>query len=88
MTIELKQQFQEYHLKNPLIYEAFESMAKQMAARRTRFGAKALMEIIRWNTMLNGGDEFKVNNNYTAYYSRMFEQNNPNYAGLFAKRTV
>lgn len=88
MTDQLKIDFEEYDRANPGIYLAFESVARAMKAKRVYFGAKAIMEIVRWNTLQSGNDQFKINNNYTAYYARKFEGLNPDCVGFFQKRVV
>ena len=88
MTAELQEKFKVYHDENPHIYEAFEKYARLAASRRKNFAAITIINRIRWDTMLEGNDEFKVNNNYAAYYGRLFEEQNPQYAGFFRKRTV
>ena len=88
MTTKLKAKFHEYHINNPQVYDKFEKMALTMARRGRTFGAKAIMEVMRWNTMVSGDDDYKINNSYTAYYSRLFEKNNPEHAGLFRKRSI
>ena len=88
MTQELKEKFNEYDRNNPKIYKAFSDMALDMSRRRGLCGAKCIMEVIRWNTMLSGDDDYKINNNYAAYYARKFERDNPSLTDLFAKRAV
>jgi hypothetical protein len=78
--------FCQYHSENPQIYAEFEKTALKAVKYRSRFGAKAIFEIIRWNTMVSGNDGFKVNNNYTSFYARLFELKHPQHAGLFSKR--
>jgi hypothetical protein len=38
--------------------------------------------------MISGNDQFKVNNNYSADYARLFEKDFPQYAGIFMKRLM
>lgn len=88
MTAELQQKFREYDRANPGIYEAFERFALMVIQKRRRYGAKAIMERVRWHTMESGGDDFKINNNYTAYYVRKFEALNPKHKDFFKKRSI
>ena len=79
--------FEKYHLENPRIYERFEKIAlSKIAAGYKHFGAKRIVEVIRFDTGIAGNDTFKINNNYTADLSRMFEQRNPKHIGFFEKR--
>jgi len=47
--------------------------------------AKRIFERIRWESDVSGNDGYKVNNNYTPFYARMFEQKYPD-APKFRKR--
>lgn len=80
--------FDEYDRANPQIYESFRRFALQViGAGRRRFGAKAVMERIRWDTLISAKDDgFKINNNYTADYARKFIAEFPEYAEVFATR--
>lgn len=79
--------FKQYDQENPQIYTEFKKLAFQLINRGyNHIGAKQIFEVIRWNTMVSGNDGFKVNNNYAPDYSRKFENEHPNYAGIFRKR--
>lgn len=79
--------FLKYHHDNPEIYRAFKRYAFRAINRGYRhWGAKSVFEVIRWETGLTGNDDFKVNNNYTALYARMFMDEYPQYAGFFRTR--
>lgn len=89
MTVRLQRMFQKYDDENPHIYEAFRRFALQaIGYGRKYYGAKSIMERVRWNTMEEGNDDFKINNNYTAYYARKFENEFPQHKGFFRKRKV
>lgn len=65
--------FHEFHHQNPQVYKRLVSYAnKVLATGRTRYGIKTLYEVLRYRTDLETtGKEFKLNNNFTAYYARM-----------------
>lgn len=87
----LREEFERFHAANPHVYTLFERFTfDAINAGRTRFGAKAVFERIRWFTTVetNSKDDLKLNNNYTAFYARLFEARWPYYAGLFEKRTA
>lgn len=75
-----------YHDANPHVYAKFKSLAIKAATRGQRFGAKGILEVMRWQTSVEGNDMFKVNNNAAPYYARLFEDEYPQYAGYFRKR--
>lgn len=76
-----------YDRLNPQIWEYFKLFSLQMLNKGyKRIGSKMIFERIRWETMITGDGTFKVNNNYTPYYSRKFELYYPEYEGVFSKR--
>ena len=84
----LNERFDAYHADNPDIWKMFETFANQLvAAGVTTLSAKLIFERMRWETAIRGNDGFKLNNNYTAYYARMYEQAHPE-SPKFKKRTA
>ena len=85
MTID---DFKEYHATNPDIFEAFEKYTFQaIDAGRKYLGSQVILERIRFYSMVEAKqDQFKINNNYAAFYSRMFEDKHPKFKGFFRKR--
>lgn len=84
----LQEQFNEFHKKNPQVYEMFRRFTYQaIDAGRKDFGAKCVVERIRWSSMVETtGDTFKINNNFTSFYARMFMDSHPEHYGLFQTR--
>lgn len=84
---ELDHKFNEYHAKNPHIFQEFCRLTLRAIDRGHRkMGAQMILEVMRWKTDFAGGDGFKINNNYAAYYSRLFEAKYPTHKGLFRTR--
>lgn len=80
--------FPQYHTDNPHIYEAFKKYTfEAINAGRKRFSAEAVINRLRWETLIAGNDKYKINNNYKPFYSRMFMNEFPNYKGIFSTRT-
>lgn len=52
--------------------------------------ADAVLHRVRWETAVGGGfaggEAFKINNNYSAYYARKFHETYPEYQGFFRTR--
>ena len=71
---DLRDLFLAYHKENPHIYAAFCRFAQEAIARGRKFlGAKMLFERIRWYTQIEARDDtFKLNNNYHAFYARLW----------------
>lgn len=87
----LDQKFWEYHQENPHVYELFKNFTRAArAAGYNNYSAKAIFERVRWHMSIETKDEtgFKLNNNYTSRYARLMEQEHPEYAGFFHKRTM
>jgi hypothetical protein len=86
----LEAKFWAFHEANPQVYLLFNKFATEAArANRGTFGVSAIFERMRWFTTIETrGEEFKLNNNYAAYYGRLWMRNNPEYEGFFATRTL
>ncbi len=86
----LEERFEEFHRKNPHVYQALRRLALDMRARgRKRYGMKGLFEILRWSYAMRTEDpdsEFKLNNVYTAFYARLLMQQEPALRGFFELR--
>ncbi len=80
--------FEQYHSDNPQVYELFRKYAVMALDRGfTRFSAKAIFERLRWHySVETSGDEFKLNNNYTAYYARKLMAEDSRFKDFFELR--
>ncbi len=82
--------FDEYHERNPQVWAMFKRFTfEAILSGRSRIGAKMIAERIRWETFLRPaeGDEFKINNNYVAFYARKFMCEFPEHDSVFQTRT-
>lgn len=78
-----------FHRANPRVYELFEQYTFEAARRRAHYSAKAIFERIRWHTEIETtGADFKLNNNFHAYYARLFMKRHPRHDGFFRTRDV
>jgi hypothetical protein len=83
--------FAHWHRTNPHVWPLFVRYAfEAINAGRKRFSARAIIHRIRWheNVELRAVDEFKINNNWSPYYGRIFCEVYPQHSGLFALREV
>jgi len=83
--------FLRFHVEYPQVYRYFEMFAMQLInAGHKTLGSKMIIERIRWEVALKSVDVdgFKINNNFTCYYSRLFMKNNPKYDGYFETRII
>lgn len=76
---EMREACRAFHKSHPEVWSLFCRFAMEKASRGFRhFGAKAVMERIRWETA--GGatsPELKISNNHTAFYARRFNRLHP-----------
>ncbi len=86
----LERKFWAYHNQNPHVFELFERFAKEAARLHGHYGAKAIFERVRWHMDVETVDaeEFKLNNNYTSRYARLFMLKNPGFDGFFRTREL
>jgi len=87
----MQSRFEEYHKKNPQVFDLFEKFAKKIRiVGYKNFGAKAIMERVRWEMIVSTTDNepFKINNNYTSRYVRLLEEKDSSFEGFFRKRQL
>lgn len=74
----ISERWAEFHLRNPHVYTALESLALRKQASGEAFGIKALWEECRYE--LHGIEEvgsYKLNNDFTALYARLLIERHP-----------
>lgn len=82
--------FNEWHRRNPHIYEQFKRLAYKMRATgRERYSARTIVEAMRWHYDLRTtGDVFEINGDFVPIYARLLIQNHPEFTGFFELRVV
>lgn len=83
------QRFEEFHEANPKVYVVLVRLAREWVARtgRHNLGMKSLYERAHWDIAMATSDpDFKLNNDFTAYYARLIMAENPDLADLFDLR--
>jgi len=69
------------------VWRDFEKRANQMAKVRSRYSATAIAQVIRWDTAIRGGDDFKLNNNWIPGLAREWlKQHGKEHPGFFQLR--
>lgn len=83
-------EFFDYHKNHPEVYEKFKAKTMEAIQRGFKnYGSKGIFELMRWESKgEKKSDGFKINNNFTPYYVRLFETHFPHYKGFFRKRKV
>ena len=75
--------------KNPAIWQGFvqKALYAYRGDHKHRFGAKAILEILRWESFVSDADKtFKINNNYAPDLARLVMDCKPEMKGYFKIR--
>jgi len=85
----LAEQFAAFHAQNAHVYRALVRMARDLHRKGVqRWGIANLVEKLRFDyAVMTDGDEFRLNNNYRAFYARLIMDQEPDLAGFFEVRT-
>ena len=86
-----RKQFMEWWPTNMHVIEAFERYAIQLrrSGKREYYSIKAILERLRWDSMLNDSAlDYKLNNNRAACISRILMRLNPELDGMFKTRSM
>ena len=85
-----RQRWLEWHLANPHVYELFKAFTFQAIDRgHKRLSAWLVVNRIRWETAVEtNGEDFKISNNFIAYYARLFMEEHPRYRGFFRTKPL
>ncbi len=81
--------FEEFHANNPLVYATLVRLARQWIATtgRHKIGIGALYERARWEIAIATSDaDYRLNNNYRAWYARLIMHQERDLAGVFDLR--
>lgn len=80
--------FVEFHLAHPEFWAAFDKFACQVRdAGFSRYGGNAILERCRWHlTIEERSDGFKVNQNFIAFYTRLWLLAHPESPDFFELR--
>lgn len=80
--------FAEFHAENPAVYQMFKKYFFELytsGARKT--SAKLITERVRWESMIKtNGEPYKINNNFTSYYARLFIKDFSSFKDCFETR--
>lgn len=84
----IRDRFERFHAENPAVYRLFRQFAHDAKrAGRTRFSADAILHRIRWFVSVETvGEEYKLNDHYSAMYARKLIEDEPEFAGFFELR--
>jgi len=83
---QLRDQVKAFHRQHPMVWRLFCQFTEELIYRGfEHYSAKGVFERIRWETAEadSGLNEFKLNNNYSAFYARAFMRCYPEHDGFF-----
>ena len=89
MPLSQKEQWWLWHKENPHVWELFERFTfEAIGAGHDRLSAWLIINQIRWETTVKTTGEFKIKNDYIAYYARLFMAMHPKYEGFFKTKRM
>lgn len=82
---EKKQAWLTWHNNNPVIWELFEKFTLQaISLNRKKISHWLIINRIRWETsVMTTGNEFKISNDFIAFYARYWKEKYPEYDYIF-----
>ncbi len=86
---EHESQFHAFHNANPHVYEIWEQLTfKAIGRGYQHIGAALIRELIRWETGITTTDsKYKIPNQFTPHYARLFMRQHPEHQGFFRTKT-
>lgn len=87
---ELRAQVKAFHKENPKVWVLFKRFTLELINRGfEHYSAKGVFERIRWESSQaenRGKNDWKLNNNHSAFYARAFMKKFPEHDGFFRTR--
>jgi len=75
-----------FDAQHPEIYEGFKRYALKALAVRSRWSARAIFHVLRWETLLDSGGDYKISNGWSSFYAKKFMNESPEHEGFFQLR--
>ena len=88
---ERKAEWEDYHRENPMVWEYFQKFSfEAIRTGRKKISHWLIINRIRWEVyIVTTGEEFKISNNFIAFYARLWQQTFPQHKELFnTKRMI
>lgn len=81
--------FLKWHGQNLWVWEEFQRLALGAIKEGVKkWSADNILHVIRWDVRTTKGDKFKVTNDWTSIYSRMFTRKYPRFSKFFDQKPV
>jgi len=87
----IEARFEQFVIEAPELYDFLVARAREMRARGfSRYGIKSLYEVARFHFSMTRkpGEEYKLNNDYTALFARKIMRDHPDLDGFFETRRL
>jgi hypothetical protein len=88
----VQESFWEYHKLNPHIYRLFKAYAEEVKKTgKKKYSIWAVANRIRWHfdvEVVDPNSNFKISNDYLAFYSRLLMKENPELQGFFSTKRM
>lgn len=80
-----KKEWEKYHKDNPMVWQYFQKFAfEAIAKKRKKISHWLIINRIRWEVyIVTTGEEFKISNNFIAFYARLWQETYPAHKTLF-----
>lgn len=85
-----RQRWLDWHAANPHVYELFKQFTFEAIDKgHRRLSAWLITNRVRWETSVEtNGDDFKISNDFIAYYARLFMDEHPQFRGFFRTKPL
>lgn len=86
----IEQAFERFDRDNPEVYRLFRQLTfRAINAGKKKTSSKMIVNVLRWEFYLKTvGDEFKINDAFTAHYARKFINDFPEFNHIFELRRL
>ena len=81
-----KEAFEAHHAKHPEIYTRFAHYASRAKRRKKYYSAKCIFHRVRWETEIDEGGEFKIDDGWISHYARKLMAEFPEFSEFFQTR--
>jgi hypothetical protein len=85
-----KREWWDWHKANPQVWDYFEHFSLEAVSKgRTKISHWLIINRIRWEVnIVTTGEEFKISNDYIAFYARLWKAKYPQYKNLFTTKRM
>lgn len=86
---DIQKEFEEFHARNPHVYEIFVKWARYIKSKGRRASAGLIFERMRFDMKVEtDGEPYKLNNNFRSRYARLAMEQEPDLADFFETRDL